>query len=272
MLTGFDSCWVSKHFNQFIEFVLCLSWFASCDQHWIVNKCREFFNKLVKMFEWGVYIRILLESLQFLLISTFSEINELRLSTVATKWSFVISIMMSLFCLLIFIMVAMLWIKARRNIVRPITDSENLNFDDWWYGEVFKDTKNRLCWRAYTLCSTIRVILLVSVLIFSTNYSDKILNLASSKIYYFIIVQLMYTILICIIRPFDKIESNIILIINETSLFILSCFLIYFNSENRWNNTAVNVFEYFITFNSVTTSCIAIRMFTIINLTSHWGS
>ena len=222
------------------------------------------------MFEWGIYIRISLESLQFSLISTFSEINEFSLLTTATKWSFAISVMMSLFNLLFCIMIAVLWIKASRNKVRSITDSEELKLDDWWYGEVFKDTKNKLWSRAYTILSAIRVILLVSVLIFSKNYSDKLLNLASSKIYFLIIVQLMYTILVWIVRPFDKIDSNIILIINEASFFILSCFLINYNSENRWNITAVNIFEYFVTFNSVVTSCIVIRKFSIVYSNSQW--
>ena len=184
------------------------------------------------MFEWGIYIRIVLESLQFSLISTFSEINEFSLSTTTTKFSFTISVMMSLFNLLFCIMVIVLWIKTSHNKARSITDSENFNFDDWWYGEIFKDTKNKLWSRAYTLLSAIRVILLVSVLIFSKNYSDKLLNLASSKIYFLIIVQLMYTILICIVRPFSKIDSNIVLLLNEISFLILSCFLINFNSES----------------------------------------
>ena len=222
------------------------------------------------MFEWGIYIRILLESLQFSLISTFSEINEFSLLTTATKWSFAISVIMSLFNLLFCIMITVLLVKTNCNKVRSITDSEELKFGDWWYGEVFKDTKNTLCSRAYTILSAIRVILLVSVLIFSKNYSDKLLNLASSKIYFLIIVQLMYTILVWIVRPFDKIDSNIILIINEASFFILSCFLINYNSESRWNNAAINIFEYFVTFNSVVTSCIVIRKFSIVYSNSQW--
>ena len=112
--------------------------------------------------------------------------------------------------------------------------------------------------------------LLVSVLIFSKNYSDKLLNLASSKIYFLIIVQLMYTTLIWIVRPFDKIDSNIILIINEASFFILCCFLINYNSENSWDDTAVNIFEYFVTLNSMITSCIVIRKFSIVYSNSQW--
>ena len=234
------------------------------------RKCKDFIKKLVKLFEWGIYIRIVLESLQFSLISAFSEINEFSLLTTATKWSFAISVMMSLFNLLFCIMIAVFLIKTSRNKVRLITDSEIFNFDDWWYGEIFKDIKNKLWSRAYTVCTVIRVILLVSVLIFSKNYSDKLLNLASSKIYFLIIVQFMYTILICFVRPFDKIDSNIILIINEASFFILCWFLINYNSENRWNNIAANIFEYFVTFNSIITSCIVIRKFSIVYIYSQW--
>ena len=133
-----------------------------------------------------------------------------------------------------------------------------MNYNDCWFGEVFKGLKARFWARSYTFVWLARTIFLTAFLLFTNNYQDNLLKLASSKVYYLFLVQLVYIIMIWIMRPLEKAEANLILFINESSFLILCWLLIHYNTESKWNNTMINTFQYIITTNSMVVALIVI--------------
>ena len=133
-----------------------------------------------------------------------------------------------------------------------------MNYNDCWFSEVFKDLKARFWARSYTFVWLARTIFLTAFLLFTNNYQDNLLKLASSKVYYLFLVQFIYIIMIWIMRPLEKAEANLILFINESSFLILCWLLIHYNTENKWNNTMINTFQYIITANSMVVALIII--------------
>ena len=144
-----------------------------------------------------------------------------------------------------------------------------MNCNECWFGEVFKDSKNNFCARSYTLISIWRTVLLTAFLLLTNNYQDNLTRLASSKVYYLFVVQLVYTIATFAIRPLDKIEANLTLLVNESIFLILCCLLMYFNIQSRWNDAIVNVFQYIITANGMIVTLIVTSKFSCYNLNSN---
>ena len=146
---------------------------------------------------------------------------------------------------------------------------QTFDCNKWWFGEVFKDSKNSFWARSYTLVSIGRTVLLTAFLLFTNNYKDNLTKLASSKVYYLFVVQLVYTISMFVVRPLNKVEANLILLVNESLFLILCCLLMYFNIESRWNDTIVSVFQYTITTNSMIMALIVTSKFSYYNLNSY---
>ena len=101
-----------------------------------------------------------------------------------------------------------------------------------------------------------RVIIFVFVLICSTVLVNKFKALSNFKEYYLAIAQTIYFIFIIILRPSEKIEANIILLLNEFVFWILSCLLVYYNTQDRWNNTVEEIYLRIISSNSIATTFI----------------
>lgn len=104
-----------------------------------------------------------------------------------------------------------------------------------WHDGLFKDIKLTKYRKGFTFYCLSRVLLLVLVLIVCQNYTDTVTGIANAKIYCVAVVQLLYFVWMCCLRPFDHVECNILLIVNEAYFLMFCGGIIYLNRQNRWN-------------------------------------
>ena len=104
----------------------------------------------------NIYMRLLLESYQYLTISSVSEINQIDLNTNSKIVSFIISIV---FLLLLLLFITFIFYQ---NCM--ITKSTTRNTRKWFI-ELFVGLRDKRVARAYVLLLTIRRVILVSILL-----------------------------------------------------------------------------------------------------------
>jgi hypothetical protein len=80
----------------------------------------------------------------------------------------------------------------------------------------------------YLFVALMRRTLLILVLV-GFNYTDP-LNLVIGML----VVQIPYTVLIIVLRPFEEQSDNIIEIANEAFYTVIIAWLVYFDSKSKW--------------------------------------
>ena len=116
-----------------------------------------------------------------------------------------------------------------------------------------KEPKNIFSAKGYSFYNLTRTIILICFFTFIDPLNQRLPWWFVIKVYFLVIVQTLYTIVIAVIKPFDKTQTNLIQIWNEFIFTILSWFLIYYNKVERWNSTIEEVYIRIITSNSFTT-------------------
>ena len=117
------------------------------------------------------------------------------------------------------------------------------------FDEVFVDIKQSVWPRGFTFASITRCSLWVILMVFSSNIKSSV-SPSAIKVYILVTVQACYLAWIILVRPFDKTESNLIQIWNETIFLILASYLIFINNDEKWTKTAETIYIQIIT-NSV---------------------
>ena len=194
-------------------------------------------SRLLLILTFGYYVRNILESYQYLLLSCISELYRFNTSSNASIASIVFGVIILVWC----------WIFLIFDIwITYITIKKS-----WEYKGVFKEffsgLKNRKYSKFHSTFELIRRIIYVTlVLILSSSSSTATIILMS-------IFQLMYTIHCAVSRSFEKKKDWIIEIMNEIFLWFYINWLFIFNSRETWSITSSNAYIGFITANNILT-------------------
>lgn len=118
------------------------------------------------------------------------------------------------------------WIRSRK---------EEVLAQQVYFKEVFSGIKPRWISRSFLFLNFSRRAILIIVGIFSSGSMliDVIL---------FFLVQLVYFVLVVLLRPFANTRDNIIEITNECFFTIFAASVLYLNEEDRWSKVFETVF------------------------------
>ena len=192
-------------------------------------------NKAFKIMTFNYYIRTILETSQFLLVSSIYEVYKFNTShslRIISLFSAILIISM------LISVIAIQWGLAISSY-RVIESKHNK------FGEFFEGIKMRKKFKLYSpillIRKTIYILLLLTLIAASSRFLIAILSF----------IQIMYFVYIWMLRPFEEIKCNIIEIINELFFLVLLSSLIYLNTENKWSSTFILIYIWIIAFNSI---------------------
>ena len=200
--------------------------------HWVLNK-------LMVLFTFALYIRIILKTNQYVLISWISEIYHFNLTGMKRLLSFVIAFI-SLFAWIAMIVAVILFafiLDEDRNQESPDKRSKFAQL----FNGVSPNKKSRLYVALLQLRRAIFVTLLITVEPVSSIFVISIL----------VGLQVIYLFLLMIIRPFELVKCNIIEILNEMYFLTILASLLKYNSITNWVGTPTTIYTWLISSNSI---------------------
>ena len=192
-------------------------------------------NRLFAILTFGWYIRYILETNQYVLISWINEVYSFTISDSQRTISLLFSILVSWLCLCLIICVSLLSLSS----YEVIKNKHNK------VGEIFNGVKMMKRNKLYVPILLMRRAICVILLITLQSIQSWILIAILS------IFQIWYLIYIVILRPFEEKRNNIIEIVNEIFFCILLISLIFLNSESVWNSTLIEIYMWIIISNTL---------------------
>ncbi|CAI2370494.1 unnamed protein product [Moneuplotes crassus] len=219
---------------------------SKCCKHW--HNIRK---KIINFIFYALYFRLLLQAHESMVISSISEVYIMNLDGFLGVISFVIA------C------VILLWTIALCVITFYCFWVNQNNFDPeikFFYMETFADIRNSRYARIYTSAMLSRMSFFVIMIICLKNVSR---NLVYPPI---LTLQCIYLGSIIRLRPFEAALNNIIEILNEVLIIIISIILYILYTAERWDSF-LTPFLTLLFINSVIT-CLILIIGTIIALVS----
>ncbi|CAI2368117.1 unnamed protein product [Moneuplotes crassus] len=214
--------------------------------------CNNFGRGILELFNFSIFIRIIVEGFQLLLITSSSELSKRNTSTLASQISLGFALVGLLICMTC-IFFSFYIFYSTRDIFDP---DEAYKLSEFITG--VSDSKYS---RIYSFAALTRRTMMILILILLQSLDSFYLSCILSGI------QTLYFLLLMLIRPFTRPENNIIEIVNELIFLTLSFFLCLFNSESKWTPTVTKAFSFIILSNSliITLIMISTLIVTIIN-------
>ena len=164
------------------------------------EKLLKIFEKIYQLFAFTIYLRLILEASQFLMLSWFEELKSWNVSNASR----IISLWIAMFATLIWISLIILsflnWYK-NKNI-----ESTNHYMP---FKELFGGIKDQSKPRLYSTVLLSRRTFLVILLVMGSSITSI------GIIIPMIIVQFLYLVLMVIVRPYKAIKDNLLEITNE---------------------------------------------------------
>ena len=199
--------------------------------HWILQK-------LMILFTFALYIRVILQTNQFILISWVSEIYQFNFY--GTKR--IISIIIALFVFIAWIaIIAITIILTWSNDAYKLYESpdERSKFEQL-FSEVSLNKKSRIFVWLLQIRRAVFVILLITI---GPEFSIIAISILVG-------LQLIYFILLVVIRPYKEVNCNAIEIINELYFLVILASLLKYNNAADWEGTPTTAYTWFISSNS----------------------
>ena len=191
------------------------------------GKFKTIMKYVFRYFTICAYLRLILQSNQFMLVCSAYEINLFNTQNESRKISLLIAI-----CVYIF-WIKMIAITLLQAFQARVSSS---SFHNKIFEELFGGIKDTKASKYFTSMLMIRRAVFVSFLIFwnSLNFYFKIgiLNF----------LQLIWVLYQIVVRPFDKIQNSIVCIINDIEFIWLSSLLFRYNKQFDWTQTIKLVF------------------------------
>ena len=176
----------------------------------------------------GFYIGVWMESAVLFLFVDFSEIHYQNKSgsqnTKSTIMSYVILFLMILF----FILTIWQWFKSRKP---EVFETQK------YFVALVEGMKPRWICRSYSTVFLLRRILFCAIVFFLEDKIEMI-----KRISLFVTIQILYLAYLIILRPLESFKENFSDLINEILYTYFTVFLLYFNTEARWNTTAQDAY------------------------------
>ena len=194
-------------------------------------------TKLIDLFNFSIYIRIIMEAYQLLLISSFSEIINFN-GVDSTKQK--ISIVSSFIIFSIWMLMLGLSFYLFYSTTKLFDPDGFYRLREYIAG--VKDSKSA---RMYSFLLLSRKTIMVVWLIGFQSLSP--VALSSGLLF----VQVVYFTSIVILRPFDRTEGNVIEIVNEAIFSTLVSLIVWLDVEEDWSGLKNSVYIGLIMSNSL---------------------
>ena len=192
--------------------------------HWVLNK-------LMVLFTFALYIRIILKTNQFVLISWISEIYHFNLTGMKRLLSLVIAFI-SLFAWIAMIVAVILFVFILNEDRSQESTDKRSKFAQLFNG-VSSNKKSRLHVALLQLRRAIFITLLITVEPVSSIVVISIL----------VGLQVIYLFLLMIIRPFELVKCNMIEILNEMYFLTILASLLKYNNITNWVGTPTTIYN-----------------------------
>ncbi|CAI2365900.1 unnamed protein product [Moneuplotes crassus] len=192
--------------------------------------------KIVDLFNFIIYIRLILGGFQLLLICSLSEVVDFNFSGIPQIISFIFSCLVLVVCLGA-IGVSFYVFYSKCDFYDP----------DKHYklAEFITGIRNSKYARLYPYMSLTRRSLFVGWLIIFSWFECIYLSIGM------LVIQFFYLVALTIVRPFDRPENNIIELVNEVIYTSMISIMIACNSEEEWSGSITSIFCGIIMFNSL---------------------
>ena len=202
---------------------------------WFIKFLKWIINKILNILTFGFYIRTLLETNQFLLISSINEIYQFNTYGAKRIISLIFAFFVLYICIMMFVFVFYLTFSSYK-----MKDEGHSKL-----GEFFAGLKLQKKFRVYVLFliarRTIFVIVLVTFVSFSSTTVTSILS----------VLQAIYILSLILLRPFDETKGNLIETINEFYLFLLIFPLVFLTIESKWVGPISTIYMWTLSSNSI---------------------
>ena len=202
-----------------------------------VKICKKVFEWIYQLFTFSIYIRLLWEANQFILLSSLSEIKSWKGSSTKNIVSLWIAFICAFSCIGLIVLAFVNWIQ-KRNI--ETTESYSP------FKEFFSGLKDKSFPRLYLTILLLRRLIFVVLLVMGSSIES--LGLIIPMIW----LQAGYLCSMAFVRPYKSTKNNLLEIVNEVYYFILITILSHFNSTSRWIQTVETAYLYIIIGNSLT--------------------
>jgi cysteine-rich repeat protein len=174
------------------------------------------------IFTFAIYIRLIFQSYQLLLIASISGIYYMNTSDLPHLVSLVASIVIAAFWIIVLAAGAFIW---KKNL--------NVHFE-----EIFSGLKKTSFARCYQLLLMLRRFILIFWMIWLDSM-PSFLHLMFPGLY-----QLLHFCVIVFVRPFSHSKDNIIEVFNELIFTSVLWSVVYLNKKEKWSNITTNAFVY----------------------------
>ena len=181
------------------------------------------------------YIRFFIEAFLLLSLSTTSELYRFNILSLASKISFGISILLSVF------IISSLWITLYFWKTSPLNQPEDTKSK---FKELFSGTKDTKFARLFTFWFLLRRFFSVIWVIVSVSLPK------TERITIYWCIQLVF-LLYTFSQSLELKKENIVLMINDSTYLVLATMLIFFNTLPAWNDLSVYMTLGFLTLSTL---------------------
>lgn len=190
-----------------------------------------------------------MEAHETLLFSSVSEVRTFDESNSATIFSLIVAIIALLLCLALIPISLIYSFKHWRHF-----NSERVFF----FMEFFAGLKDSKWARFYTPALLIRRLFFVIIIILLGFVGRNfVLGLM-------LVFQLIYTIALALVRPFEDMEQNIVELVNEGFFFLLICIFLGLEGEEKWNDSATKGYIALMTVNNLLVLLVVISKYLLL--------
>ena len=200
-----------------------------------VRLARWIIDKVVILLTYSIYIRFILQSIQFWLIACLYEIYMFNFSQKYYTISFAFAVLL------------LLGIFALIGVIIYLSLSAYLVYEEFHnkIGEFFVGIQMDRKYKFYAALMLIRKLLFAAVLVFWMHMNSLTIILI------LLFIEMWYFGYLVILRPFKEIKGNMIEIINEIFFSFFLGVLIYLDDKSKWTFTITSIYSYTMTANNM---------------------
>ena len=195
-------------------------------------------QKLMVFFTFALYIRVILETNQFILVSWVSEIYHLNFSETKRIISFIFAFLV-LIAWIVVIVITILLTLSKNAYQLPESQDKRSKFDHLFNGVTLNKKSRLFVW----LLQIRRVVFVILLIILGPKSSIIAISLLVG-------FQLIYFVLLVGIRPYQEVNWNIIEIMNELYFLVILASLLKYNTADDWEGTPTIAYTWLISSNS----------------------
>ena len=195
-------------------------------------KLKKLVFAILTSLTFGFYIGVWMESAVLFLFVDFSEIHYQNKNGSQNIKSTVMSYVILLLMIFFVILTVWQWFKSRKP---EVFETQK------YFVALVEGMKPRWICRSYSTVFLLRRILFCAIVFFLEDKIEMI-----KRISLFVTIQILYLVYLIILRPLESFKENFSDLINEILYTYFATFLLYFNTEARWNTTAQDAYFWII--------------------------